>query len=216
MPAHQRTVTKPTKYIDPIPNFSAMPSLLLGGVTVGLVARAQPTMAYMSNKTTRLLAVAAIAACTRHMPVPPPATPAAPTPQPTSAVEFQPGPHSPLADVDLPAGVTFAGSSSIEESWNYSVSYDDTVAFLRKQFATGRKYDTRGATWWRDLPPCYNGTRHESPPWGWVMDDSTLWVWADANTLLSVEVFRPSSTITPNEIVINYMRRDNSHVCNRA
>jgi hypothetical protein len=183
---------------------------------VALVARSQPKMAYMSNKMTWLLAVAAIAACTRHIPAPPPATPAAPTPQPTPAVELQRGPHSPLADVDLPAGVAFAGNSSIEEHWKYSSSYDDTVTFLRKQFATGRKYDARGATRSRDLPPCYNDTRHESPPGGWVMDDSTLWVWADANTSLSVEVFRPSSTITPNEIVIDYMHRDNSYVCNRA
>ena len=47
------------------------------------------------------------------------------------------------------------------------------------------------------------------------MQDSTLWVWADAKTMLSVEVFRPSSTITPNEIVIDYKRGDNSYVCNR-
>jgi len=48
------------------------------------------------------------------------------------------------------------------------------------------------------------------------MGDSTLWVWADANTSLSVEVFRPSSPITPTEIVIGYTRRDSSYVCNRA
>ena len=173
-------------------------------------------MAYVSHKMTWLLAVAAIAACTRHIPAPPPPTPTSPTPQPTPTVELQPGPHSPLADVDLPAGAVFAGNSSLEERWNYSAPYDDTVAFFRKQFATGRKYDTHGATWWRDLPPCYNATRHESPPGGWVMGDSTLWVWADANTSLSVEVFRPSSTITPTEIVIGYTRRDSSYVCNRA
>ena len=178
--------------------------------------RAQPKMAYVSHKMTWLLAVAAIAACTRHIPAPPPPTPTSPTPQPTPTVELQPGPHSPLADVDLPAGAVFAGNSSLEERWNYSAPYDDTVAFFRKQFATGRKYDTHGATWWRDLPPCYNATRHESPPGGWVMGDSTLWVWADANTSLSVEVFRPSSTITPTEIVIGYTRRDSSYVCNRA
>jgi hypothetical protein len=40
-------------------------------------------------------------------------------------------------------------------------------------------------------------------------------VWADASTSLSVEVFRPSSTVTPNEIVIDYTGRDNSYVCNR-
>ncbi len=164
-----------------------------------------------------VLAVSAVAAaaCTRQIPAPPPQTTVA-TPQPTPAVELQPGPRSPLADVDLPAGVVFAGNSSSEERWRYSAPYDDTVAFLRKQFATGRKYDTHGATWWRDLPPCYNDTRHESPPQGWVEEDSTHWLWADASISLSVEVFRPSSTIAPNEIVIDYMRRDNSYVCNRA
>lgn len=177
--------------------------------------------------TTRIaagLAALAAAACTRDVSGPPPrpatpaptnthtAAPASPAPPPT--VELKPGSHSALADVDLPAGVTFGGSSSLEERWNYNGSYDDTVVFLRKQFATGRKYDARGATWWHDLPPCYSDT-HESPPAGWVLDDSTLWVWADVNISLSVQVFRPSSTITPDEIVIDYMRRGNAYVCNR-
>jgi hypothetical protein len=145
-------------------------------------------------------------------------TPAHPTaaPPPPPTVQLEPGPHSPLADVDLPAGADFTGNSSDEERWRNSAPYDDTVAFLRKQFATGRKYDSHGATWWRDLPPCYNDTsRHESPPGGWVMEDSTLWLWTDASISLSVEVFRPSSTITPNEIVIDYTRWDHAHVCNR-
>jgi hypothetical protein len=156
------------------------------------------------------VAVVGAAACTRHMPgpQPPPTTVAPPTVQP------QRGPHAPLADVDLPAGVVFEGNSSDEERWRYSGSYDDTVAFLRKQFATGRKYDAQGATWWRNLPPCYND-KHESPPGGWVMEDSTLWLWTDGFVALSVEVFRPSSEVTPNEIVIDYARWDNSHVCNR-
>lgn len=168
---------------------------------------------------TAALAVLAATACT-HAP-PPPSTPnAAPasptvTSAPPPTVELKPAAHSALADVDLPAGVALAGNSSLEERWNYSAPFDDTVEFLRKQFATGRKYDTHGATWWRGLPPCYNDTRHESPPGGWVSENSTLWVWADANTSLSVEVFRPSSTVTPNEIVIDYMGRDNSYVCNR-
>jgi hypothetical protein len=160
------------------------------------------------------------AACTRDVSGPPnaqTAAPASPTASsaPPSTVELKPGPHSRLADVDLPAGVAFAGSSSLEERWTYSAPYDDTVAFLRRQFATGRKSDPHGATWWRDLPPCYNDTHHESPPEGWVLDDSTLWLWADANTALSVQVFGPSSTKTPNEIVIDYMRRYGSYVCNR-
>jgi len=45
------------------------------------------------------------------------------------------------------------------------------------------------------------------------MDKSTLWVWADANNSLSVQVLRPSSPNTPNEIVIDYTQRDDSLVC---
>jgi hypothetical protein len=175
----------------------------------------------MKTRTAAALAALAAAACTRDLSGPPPlpttaAPPSAHTAAPASpTVELKPGPHSPLADVDLPAGVAFAGNSSREERWNYSSPYGDTVAFLRKQFATGRKYDTHGATWWRDLPPCYNDTRHESRPEGWVLENSTLWVWANVNTQLSVEVFGPSSTTTPNEIVIEYKRRDNSYACNQ-
>ena len=156
------------------------------------------------------VAVVAAAACTRHIPGPPPP----PTTVAPPTVELQPGPRAPLADVDLPAGAVFEGNSSDEERWRYNAPYDDTVAFLRKQFASGRKYDTHGATWWRDLPPCYND-KYESPPGGWVMKDSTLWLWTDGSISLSVEVFRPSSKTTPNEIVIGYMRWDNSYVCNR-
>ena len=47
------------------------------------------------------------------------------------------------------------------------------------------------------------------------MENSTLWVWADANYSLSVQVFRPDTSATPNEIVIDYMHRDDSLVCNR-
>jgi hypothetical protein len=175
----------------------------------------------MKTRTAAALAVLAAAACTRDVsgPPPPPTTAALPsvhTATPASpTVELKPGPHSPLADVDLPAGVALAGNSSLEERWSYSSSYDDTVAFLRKQFAIGQKYDTHGATLWRDLPPCYNDTGDESPPEGWVLENSTLWVWANANTALSVEVFGPSGVITPDEIVIDYKRRDNSYVCNR-
>ena len=175
----------------------------------------------MKARIAAALVVLAAAGCAPDASGPhPPSTPAAPTNTQTVAptsptAELKPGPHSPLADVDLPAGATFAGSSSLEERWNYGASYEGTVAFLSKQFATGRKYDARGATWWRDLPPCYNDTHHESPPEGWVTDDSTRWVWADAHTSLSVQIFRPSSTVTPNEIVIDYMRPDNSYVCNR-
>jgi hypothetical protein len=47
------------------------------------------------------------------------------------------------------------------------------------------------------------------------MEDSALWLWTDGSMAVSVEVFRPSSTATPNEIVIDYRRWDHAHVCNR-
>lgn len=156
-------------------------------------------------------------------------SPPAPThqttaPQPPSSGALQPGPHSPLADVALPADIVMVGNSSSQEVWRYTARYDDVVAFFRSQFATGRRYDPHGATWWRDLPPCYRdgfdrraGTpSHQSPPHGWVKEDSTQWLWADERISLSVAVFRPTSQTAPSEIVISYARRDNSLICNRS
>jgi hypothetical protein len=47
------------------------------------------------------------------------------------------------------------------------------------------------------------------------MQDSTLWLWTDGSIALSVQVFSPSSTGTPSEIVIDYKRWDPAFVCNR-
>jgi hypothetical protein len=206
-------------------------------ITFYATRRARPTMAYMSNRTAWLIAIVAglvaialavvliltLSAPGSNTQIAPNTSARMPAPPPPSAVGLQPGPHSPLANVDLPAGVVFADNSSDEERWRYTAPYDDTVAFLRKQFATGRKYDAQGATRWRDLPPCYNDKydantatpRHESPPRGWVMEDSTLWLWTDGSIALSVEVFGPSSTDTPNQIVVDYKRWDHAYVCNR-
>jgi hypothetical protein len=148
-----------------------------------------------------------------HTATPSSTTTLAPTRSQTAALP--PRPHSPLADVDLPAGVVFAGNSADEERWRFSGAYDDTVAFLREQFASGRQYDAHAATWWRDLPPCYNST-HESPPSGWVQDDSTRWLWTDGSIALSVEAVRPGDADTSSEIVIDYNRWNHSDVCNRA
>jgi hypothetical protein len=140
----------------------------------------------------------------------------APPPSPPAGA-LQPEPQAPLADVALPAGSVFVGSSSNQEVWRYSAPYDDTVAFLRKQFATGRVYDAQGATWWRDLPPCYDDTgRHQSPPQGWIEPDSTQWLWADDSISLSVKVFRATSGTSANEIVIDYTGLDAPPVCNRS
>jgi len=131
-----------------------------------------------------------------------------------------------MADVDLPAGTVLVDSTSDSEDWRYGASYDDTVAFLRNQFATGRNYDARGATWWHDLPPCYRSRYDyksmtpysESPPKGWDTGDSTTWQWEDSSMQLSVQTYRPGNTIFPNgepRISIYYLPRDPLDTCNR-
>ena len=171
------------------------------------------------GKSTGFLAAAVIvaaAACASHNP-PPAASPAGVTfaPSPGRPPAVQPGPHSPLADIRLPAGAVLDGNSSLEERWRYDTPYDPTVAFLSSQFATGPKYDSNGATSWSKLAPCYNG-EHESPPKGWASADSTRWLWTDGSTSLSVQTFRPNSTSNPGEIVIDHQRWDNSSVCNHS
>jgi hypothetical protein len=113
--------------------------------------------------------------------------------------------------VDLPEGTVqcatigcdtdSANDDPHREYWRYSASYDDVVAFLQKQFATGRQYDSHGATWWNGLPPCYD-TNHHSPPWGWTFDDGlTAWKWSDGATQLVIEVFKPGAKTAGGEIV---------------
>jgi hypothetical protein len=141
------------------------------------------------------VALLAAAACSTHT-----ATPASPTntsaPPPT--VGLQPGRHSATADIDLPEGTVpmpVSNQGPHAEFWRYSAPYDDTVTFLRNQFATGRRYDTHGATWWKGLPPCYN-TDHQSPPWGWIQYDGfTQWLWSDGAMWLYVEVDKPGAKI---------------------
>jgi hypothetical protein len=179
-------------------------------------------MAYVSHKMAWSLAVAAVAAaaCTGHMPGPPPpppttaaptntytAAPASPTtrwtlPPTTTPPLLQPGPHSAIADIDLPAGTVPvpAPDSSDGEYWHYTAPYPDTVTFLRDQFATGRRYDTYGATWWNGLPPCYDNA-HESAPlgadggerFGGQPGDLHEWMWSDGALTLYVSVSRPGA-----------------------
>ncbi len=155
----------------------------------------------MKTRTAATVAVLATAACTRYVSGPPPSTTtvAPPTVQTTATAELQPGPHSALADVDLPEGtvqcttVGCIGDGPIKdphkEYWRYSAPSDDVVAFLRKRFATGRRYDTHGATWWNGLPPCYD-KGHQSPPWGRTLNGTTEWVWSDGATMLLVDVIK--------------------------
>jgi hypothetical protein len=116
---------------------------------------------------------------------------------------LRPGPHSAIADVDLPEGTVPCTKSSCigedpatpdphQEWWHYNAPYDDVVVFLRTRFATGRRYDSHGATYWRGLSPCYD-ENHQSPPQGWVYDKATMWLWSDGVLALEVILEAPGS-----------------------
>jgi hypothetical protein len=163
------------------------------------------------------VAVVAAAACTGHVPGPPAAppttaptntytaAPASPTTRwtPATTPPLQPGPHPAIADIDLPAGTVPVPASSDEEYWHYTAPYAATVAFLQNQFATGRRFDTYGATWWNGLPPCYDNAspKHQSPPlgsdagdrFGEQPGDLHEWVWSDGALTLYVSMSRPGT-----------------------
>lgn len=190
----------------------------------------------MKTRTAAVVAALATAACTRDVSAPPTTktitvaptstyTAASTTPT-TTTPSIQPGPHSALADVDLPAGTVPISSTTDttgqEEKWRYTVSYADTVAFLRKQFATGRRYDSYGATWWRGLPPCYSDDIpvHQAPPRGWVVsgttgpDVLTNWFWSDGARTLQVMVRNPNAF--PYAEIDVWTMSGPPPVCNRA
>jgi hypothetical protein len=133
-----------------------------------------------------------------------------PSAPPTTKPPLQRGPHSFVADIDLPQGTVQDAERYPEtvraETWHYSAPYDDTVAFLRDQFATGRRYDAHGATWWKGLPPCYY--EHQSPLWGWSgVDDAgkpmTRWDWADGVNWLEVVISAPGGDKPLGMIIIS-------------
>jgi hypothetical protein len=154
--------------------------------------------------------------------VAPPTRPASPnTPSPPPPAGLRPGPHSAIADVDLPAGTVpeLSSSDSETEAWSYSAPYDDVVAFLQRQFATGRRYDAYGATSWNGLPPCYNDTKynpadpaHESPPRGWVDFTGTEWRWSDGAATLNVLLRSPQV----GKIFISIFNGSSGPTCDRA
>ncbi|MGA9358024.1 MAG: hypothetical protein WBW75_08425 [Mycobacterium sp.] len=133
---------------------------------------------------------------------------------PPTKPALQPGPHSWIADVDLPEGTVqcttafcadFPSKNPFHgtEFWRYSASFDDAVAFLRDRFAAGRQYDAHGATWWKGLPPCYN-TAHQSPPWGSTTYDYRHdWLWSDGVRNLVVVVYKPGAPIFKPESGLN-------------
>ncbi|MGO9511015.1 MAG: hypothetical protein ACLPXZ_28195 [Mycobacterium sp.] len=129
---------------------------------------------------------------------------------PANADPLQPGPHSAIADVDLPVGTVqcidfgcIDGPAITDpgyEWWRYVAPYDDIVAFMRDRFGTGRQYDAHGATWWHGLPPCYDAN-HDSPPSGWATDGGTRWIWSDNAKALVVAVDKPGIKAGDGDIV---------------
>jgi hypothetical protein len=121
-------------------------------------------------------------------------TPEAPPPRATATTPaLIPGPHSELADIDLSEG-TQQNATSLGEEWTYNVPIESLVSFLQNQFADGRKYDARGATSWKGMPPCYVGGT--APPIGsqWA-DKGWRWSWADQSEHLDIFVFGTTSAI---------------------
>ena len=96
---------------------------------------------------------------------------------PANAEPLQPGLHSAIAHIDLPAGTVPCTSSGCktpfpyEEAWRYNAPYDDVVEFFRNQFGTGSN---------DGLPPC--------PPGG--PNDAHEWKWSDDARWIAVAVFR--------------------------
>ena len=166
--------------------------------------------------------VAAVA-CGHHAPsaapptTPPPAQASlATTSVPPTTVGLQPGPHSAIADVDLPEGTVQCTTNGCppdphREHWQYSAPYDDVVAFLRTRFATGRRFDTHGATWWNGLPPCYD-KEHQSPPWGRTLNGGIEWAWSDGAKMLAVDLNKILSNIE----ILEIFDRDVMGDCYRA
>jgi hypothetical protein len=96
---------------------------------------------------------------------------------PSKAEPMQPGPHSAIADVVLPAG-TFPCTSSgckghptYEEVWRFNAPYKDVVAFLRNELGTG-PHDGLAA-----CPPSGPNDAHE-------------WKWSDEARWMAVAVYR--------------------------
>lgn len=122
---------------------------------------------------------------------------------PTSAVPA--GPHSAIADIDLPLGTEQVESPTGDvptEYWRYTVPYADALKFLQDQFSTGARYDGAGATRWHGLAPCYDNAHH-SPPmgsdagerFGTQNDEVHEWAWFNGGTsTLYVQLSRNPKT----------------------
>jgi hypothetical protein len=130
--------------------------ILAAGAAVLLVASGcDKTPGPTDPKPTSVMATSTTTVAAPTTPVDAPSTP-----PPTTQPGLQPGPHSWVADIDLPEGTVqcaafycdanqVGGIYPRQEYWRYSATYDDTAEYLRDRFATGRRYDAHGATWWR-------------------------------------------------------------------
>lgn len=123
----------------------------------------------------------------------------------TSAI--RPGPRSALADIDLPEGTANIETSGDSEEWIFNIPLESLVAFLQNQFANGPRYDARGATSWKGLPPCYD--KGSSPPQGGkgIIGDWE-WRWEDHTGQLLVYIYEDKKklVIQSNRYPINDVR----------
>lgn len=96
---------------------------------------------------------------------------------PSTAEPLQPGPHSAIAHIVLPAGTVPCTNSGCkhprgyEESWLFNAPYKDVVQFLSDELGTG-PHD--------GLAAC--------PPSG--QDNASEWRWSDEARWMAVAVYR--------------------------
>jgi hypothetical protein len=121
-----------------------------------------------------------LAACSSPRPAPAPtetktvtvaSTPqASPPPPPAPPPVPAAGPHSELADVDLPAGTVPAccGTYANNETWLVTTTYDYTVQFLRQRLPI--LHDLKGMPWCSQE---ING-KLGLTEWSWADDTNSL------------------------------------------
>lgn len=99
----------------------------------------------------------------------------------SNAEPLQPGPHSAIADIALPAGTVRCTSNgckvhpTYEEVWQFNAPYDDVVAFLGNELGTG-PHDGLAA-----CPPAGPDNAHE-------------WKWSDDARWMAVAVHRAGAS----------------------
>jgi hypothetical protein len=90
---------------------------------------------------------------------------------PLNAQPLQPGPHSAIADIVLPAGTVPCTNSACrhpdgyEEMWRFNAPYNDVVRFLGDELGTGQR---------NGLPACPPAGPNTEREWKWA--DETRWM----------------------------------------